>query len=177
MGQYTDTQATVSDGSDDDKHNREIFEEARVDQILQCWTQETISFDGKFYQAPYPYDTGVTNFPARDVAARLGADGGNRRDRCRAPGLGGAGAVPKTAPAGIHRGQREHGIDRILRRTRDRAGVFFLACRCHRNGEALRSAQRQARARLRLGRASVHRTLAAFREKQGGCASDPGRAG
>lgn len=74
MGQYTDTQATVSDGSEDDKHNREIFEE-RVDQILACWTQETVSFDGKFYKAPYPYDTGVTNFPANDVARRMGAEG------------------------------------------------------------------------------------------------------
>ena len=74
MGQYTDTQATVSDGSDDDRRNREIFEE-RVDQILACWTEETVSFDGKYYKAPYPFDTGITNFPARDVAERLGAQG------------------------------------------------------------------------------------------------------
>ncbi len=74
MGQYTDTQATVSDGSEGDKANREIFEE-RVDQILACWTEESVSFDGKFYQAPYPHDTGIANFPARDVAERLGAPG------------------------------------------------------------------------------------------------------
>lgn len=74
LGQYTDTQATVSDGSDADRRNREIFEE-RLDQIVACWTQESVEFDGKYYQAPYPYHTGVTEFPARDVARRLGAEG------------------------------------------------------------------------------------------------------
>ena len=74
MGQYTNTQATVSDGGEDDQRNREIFEE-RVDQILACWTQETVNFDGKYYKAPYPYDSGVTNFPAREVAERMGAAG------------------------------------------------------------------------------------------------------
>ena len=74
MGQYTDTQATVSDGGEDDQRNREIFEE-RVDQIIACWTQETVNFDGKYYKAPYPYDSGVTNFPAREVAERMGAAG------------------------------------------------------------------------------------------------------
>ncbi len=74
LGQYTNTQATVSDGSAEDRANREIFEE-RVDQILACWTEETIDFDGKFYQAPYPHATGVTNFPAKEVARRLGAPG------------------------------------------------------------------------------------------------------
>jgi alkanesulfonate monooxygenase SsuD/methylene tetrahydromethanopterin reductase-like flavin-dependent oxidoreductase (luciferase family) len=74
LGQYTELQATTSDGSEDDRANREIFEE-RVDQILACWKDETVSFDGKFYQAPYPYDTGVENFPAREIAARLGAPG------------------------------------------------------------------------------------------------------
>ena len=74
LGQYTDTQATVSDGGDDDRANRAIFEE-RVDQILACWTQETVNFDGAYYQVPYPYASGVVNFPAKDVARRLGAPG------------------------------------------------------------------------------------------------------
>jgi alkanesulfonate monooxygenase SsuD/methylene tetrahydromethanopterin reductase-like flavin-dependent oxidoreductase (luciferase family) len=74
LGQYNDVQATMSDGSEADRANREIFEE-RVDQILACWTQETVAFDGKYYQAPYPYDTGVLDFPARAVASRLGAPG------------------------------------------------------------------------------------------------------
>ncbi|MGH7905232.1 MAG: LLM class flavin-dependent oxidoreductase [Candidatus Binataceae bacterium] len=74
LGQYVDGVATSSDGGADDRKNREIFEE-RVDQIIACWTQDTVSFDGKYYQAPYPYETGVVNFPAREVARRLGAPG------------------------------------------------------------------------------------------------------
>lgn len=53
LGQNNDMQATMSDGSEADQMNREIFEE-RVDQILACWTQETVEFDGKYYKAPYP---------------------------------------------------------------------------------------------------------------------------
>jgi len=74
LGQYVEDVATVSDGSADDRKNREIFEE-RVDQIIACWTQETVSFDGKYYKAPYPYETGVVGFPARAVAEKLGAPG------------------------------------------------------------------------------------------------------
>lgn len=72
LGQYVNSVATVSDGSEDDRRNREIFEE-RVDQIIACWTQETVEFDGKFYKVPYPYETGVVNFPAKHVAEKLGA--------------------------------------------------------------------------------------------------------
>ena len=74
LGQNNDMQATMSDGSEADQMNREVFEE-RVDQILACWTQETVEFDGKYYKAPYPYDTGVEEFPAREVAKRMGAEG------------------------------------------------------------------------------------------------------
>ena len=74
LGQHDDMQATMSDGSDADRANREIFEE-RVDQILACWTQETVAFDGKYYKAPYPFETGVEGFPARAVAERMGAPG------------------------------------------------------------------------------------------------------
>ena len=74
LGQYTDTRATTSDGGEDDRANREIFEE-RVDQIIACWTQQSVSFNGKYYQAPYPHDTGIVNFPANEVARRMGAPG------------------------------------------------------------------------------------------------------
>ncbi len=74
LGQYVDAQATASDGSEVDEKNRELFEE-RVLQVVDCWKNETVSFDGKYYKAPYPYDTGVENFPAAGVAQRMGADG------------------------------------------------------------------------------------------------------
>ena len=51
LGQFTDTEATVSDKSAADHKNREVFEE-RVMQVIEAWTNESISFDGKYYQAP-----------------------------------------------------------------------------------------------------------------------------
>lgn len=74
LGQYVDAQATSSDGSTVDERNRELFEE-RVLQVVDCWKNETVAFDGKYYQAPYPYDSGVENFPAASVAERMGAPG------------------------------------------------------------------------------------------------------
>jgi alkanesulfonate monooxygenase SsuD/methylene tetrahydromethanopterin reductase-like flavin-dependent oxidoreductase (luciferase family) len=57
-----------------DERNRELFEE-RVLQVVDYWREETVAFDGKYYKAPYPYDTGVENFPAAGVAQRMGAPG------------------------------------------------------------------------------------------------------
>ncbi|MDH3737764.1 MAG: LLM class flavin-dependent oxidoreductase [Alphaproteobacteria bacterium] len=74
LGQYVDAKATASDGSEADLENRELFEE-RVLQVVDCWKNETVSFDGKYYQAPYPYDTGVENFSAARVAQEMGAPG------------------------------------------------------------------------------------------------------
>jgi len=74
LGQYVDAQATSSDGSEVDERNRELFEE-RVLQVVDCWKNETVAFDGKYYQAPYPYESGVENFPAAAVAQRMGAEG------------------------------------------------------------------------------------------------------
>lgn len=74
LGQSVDAQATSSDGGEVDERNRELFEE-RVLQVVDCWKNETVAFDGKYYQAPYPYDTGVENFPAAPVAQRMGAPG------------------------------------------------------------------------------------------------------
>ncbi len=74
IGQYTGSVATVSDGSDADKLNREIFEE-RVEMILKCWTEESVRLDGKYYQAPYPLDTGVEGYPAWKITAEAGVEG------------------------------------------------------------------------------------------------------
>jgi alkanesulfonate monooxygenase SsuD/methylene tetrahydromethanopterin reductase-like flavin-dependent oxidoreductase (luciferase family) len=74
LGQFTDSVATVSDGSDADKKNREIFEE-RVQMVLNCWTQESVELKGKYYNAPYPADTGVEKYPAWKIARDAGAPG------------------------------------------------------------------------------------------------------
>ena len=46
MGQYTESPATVSDGSAADDRNREIFEE-RVGMVIDAWTQESVRVKGR----------------------------------------------------------------------------------------------------------------------------------
>lgn len=74
LGQFTGAIATVSDGSDDDRKNRDIFEE-RVEMVLRCWTEDSLSLDGQYYKAPYPITTGVQNYPAWKIARDAGAVG------------------------------------------------------------------------------------------------------
>lgn len=89
LGQDVDVQGTVSDGSGADKRNREVFEE-RVEMVLKCWTEESTVLDGKFYQAPYPLETGVENYPAWEIARDAGVEGevddkGNTQRICVVP--------------------------------------------------------------------------------------------
>jgi alkanesulfonate monooxygenase SsuD/methylene tetrahydromethanopterin reductase-like flavin-dependent oxidoreductase (luciferase family) len=74
IGQFSDTPATTIHGNDDDKRNREIFEE-RVEMLLKCWTEESVRLEGKHYQAPYPIETGVEGYPAWKIARDAGVIG------------------------------------------------------------------------------------------------------
>jgi len=74
IGQFTNSVATVSDGSANDQRNRDIFEE-RVAMLLDCWTKESVVLDGNYYQAPYPLKTGVEGYPAWKIAREAGAPG------------------------------------------------------------------------------------------------------
>jgi len=74
LGQFTDTVATVSDGSPADHKNRDIFEE-RVAMVLKCWEEDSVALDGAYYQAPYPLGTGVAGYPASRIAREAGAPG------------------------------------------------------------------------------------------------------
>ena len=74
MGQWSDSPATVSDGSDADERNRQIFEE-RVNMVIEAWTQESVRVKGEFYEAPYPFETGVEGYPAYEIARDAGAEG------------------------------------------------------------------------------------------------------
>ena len=84
LGQFSDSVATVSDGSANDVRNRDIFEE-RTRMLLECWTQDSIEMNGNYYKVPYPHDTGVRGYPAwqsaRDAgcAGEIGEDGSVRR--------------------------------------------------------------------------------------------------
>ena len=74
LGQFTNSVATVSDGSANDQKNRDIFEE-RVAMLLDCWKNELVVLDGNYYQAPYPLKTGVEGYPAFKIAREAGAPG------------------------------------------------------------------------------------------------------
>ncbi len=63
MGQFGGGVATVSNGDSDDEHNRRVIEE-RVEMVIEAWTRESVRIKGDFYEAPYPYDTGVAGYPA-----------------------------------------------------------------------------------------------------------------
>lgn len=74
LGQHLGSPTTLSDGSETDRRNREVFEE-QVELALRAWHEESIDFRGQFTQVPYPYDTGITTYPASDTAALWGAPG------------------------------------------------------------------------------------------------------
>jgi alkanesulfonate monooxygenase SsuD/methylene tetrahydromethanopterin reductase-like flavin-dependent oxidoreductase (luciferase family) len=74
LGQHYNSKATLSDGSDDDEINRQVFEE-QMDIVRKCWTEDSVTYNGKFFKIPYPYDTGVQGYPAYDLARKSGTSG------------------------------------------------------------------------------------------------------
>jgi len=45
-----------------DNHNRDVFEEM-FHIIKMAWTEESISYKGKYYEIPTPYNEGIRNWP------------------------------------------------------------------------------------------------------------------
>jgi len=74
LGQHYNAKATLSDGSDDDEINRQIFEE-QMDIVRKCWTEDSVTYNGKFFKIPYPYETGVQGYPAYELARKSGTLG------------------------------------------------------------------------------------------------------
>ncbi len=70
------TATTVAQDLADDAENRRIFED-HVEIMLKAWTQDSFDHHSKNWQIPYPYETGVTDWPlARaGVTQRFGAPG------------------------------------------------------------------------------------------------------
>lgn len=73
MGQWAGSVATVSDGSASDQKNRDVFEE-RVDQLIACWTEDSVVLDGPTYKAPFPV-SGIEGYPAAPTSRLAGAAG------------------------------------------------------------------------------------------------------
>jgi alkanesulfonate monooxygenase SsuD/methylene tetrahydromethanopterin reductase-like flavin-dependent oxidoreductase (luciferase family) len=63
LGQKVPVAGTPMDGGDVDKHNRQVHEEY-LDIIYKAWTEDLLRYDGQFYQVPFPYDEGITRWPA-----------------------------------------------------------------------------------------------------------------
>lgn len=74
LGQHYNAKATLSDGSDDDEINRQVFEE-QMDIVRKCWTEDAVTYNGKFFKIPYPYDSGVHGYPAYELARKSGTPG------------------------------------------------------------------------------------------------------
>ncbi len=74
LGQHIGTRATLSDGSEADHLNREIFEEA-VEIVLKAWTEESIEHNSERWQIPYPYEGGHRGWFMAPWTEKLGAPG------------------------------------------------------------------------------------------------------
>ncbi|MGH7906387.1 MAG: LLM class flavin-dependent oxidoreductase [Candidatus Binataceae bacterium] len=64
------------DLEENDERNRRLFEE-QVDIVVKAWTQESFSHNGEAWQIPYPYESGVEDWPLAKmgVTGRFGAPG------------------------------------------------------------------------------------------------------
>ena len=57
-----------------EQFNTKTFEE--MYRILKmAWTQDTVEFKGERYQVPFPFDNGITNWPAQKLTSTYGAPG------------------------------------------------------------------------------------------------------
>lgn len=76
LGQFTETQAAVSASMGDaaDVRNRQIFQE-RTEMLIKCWTEDSVELKGDYYNAPYPFDSGVQGYPAWKSAEDAGCPG------------------------------------------------------------------------------------------------------
>jgi alkanesulfonate monooxygenase SsuD/methylene tetrahydromethanopterin reductase-like flavin-dependent oxidoreductase (luciferase family) len=74
LGQSVPVQGTPMDGGDADKHNRRVHEEY-LDIIYKAWTEDLLSYDGEFYQVPFPHDKGITRWPAAPWTREYGHPG------------------------------------------------------------------------------------------------------
>ncbi len=69
LGQKFDVAATLSDQSDVDRRNRELFQENfRI--MKAAWANDLLQYKGPTYEVPYPHDAGVPGWPPADSITR-----------------------------------------------------------------------------------------------------------
>ena len=75
LGQKYGVTGALSDGSEEDLRNREVFEELFA-IMKMAWTEDTVAFKGKYYEVPAPYDAGIRHWPAaRSWTSKYGVPG------------------------------------------------------------------------------------------------------
>lgn len=74
LGQQYHATGAPMDGSSIDNHNRSVYEEM-VQVIRKVWTEDAVSFDGKYYKIPFPYEEGIQRWPAGEWTRQYGAPG------------------------------------------------------------------------------------------------------
>jgi alkanesulfonate monooxygenase SsuD/methylene tetrahydromethanopterin reductase-like flavin-dependent oxidoreductase (luciferase family) len=69
LGQKFGVTATLSDQSEVDRRNRELFQENfRI--MKQAWASDLLRYKGPTYEVPFPYETGVPAWPPADSITR-----------------------------------------------------------------------------------------------------------
>ena len=66
-------QVATGAGDAADKANRERYDE-NVEILLEAWTKDCFSYQGKHFQVPYPYE-GIEGWPAAHYTRKFGAEG------------------------------------------------------------------------------------------------------
>jgi alkanesulfonate monooxygenase SsuD/methylene tetrahydromethanopterin reductase-like flavin-dependent oxidoreductase (luciferase family) len=74
LGQRVPVRAAPMDGGDIDQHNKRVHEEY-IDLIYKAWDEDLLQYKGEFYQVPFPYEEGISGWPAADWTRRFGAPG------------------------------------------------------------------------------------------------------
>jgi alkanesulfonate monooxygenase SsuD/methylene tetrahydromethanopterin reductase-like flavin-dependent oxidoreductase (luciferase family) len=74
MGQQYHATGAPMDGSAIDQHNRDVYEEV-LEIIRKAWTEDSLTYNGKYYKIPYPYEEGIRRWPAAEWTRTYGAPG------------------------------------------------------------------------------------------------------
>jgi alkanesulfonate monooxygenase SsuD/methylene tetrahydromethanopterin reductase-like flavin-dependent oxidoreductase (luciferase family) len=74
LGQQYHATGAPMDGSSIDQHNRDVYEEV-LEIVRKAWTEDTITYNGKYYKIPYPYEEGIRRWPAAEWTRTYGAPG------------------------------------------------------------------------------------------------------
>jgi alkanesulfonate monooxygenase SsuD/methylene tetrahydromethanopterin reductase-like flavin-dependent oxidoreductase (luciferase family) len=74
LGQKTPVMGAPMDGGEADQRNKRVHEEY-LDIIYKAWTNDVLRYKGEFYEVPFPYETGIERWPAKNFTAKYGAPG------------------------------------------------------------------------------------------------------